>query len=125
MEDNIKHLDTETSEYSEFDRRVSFLARGCKNPPDLNSRLEEIYQPYCCKYDTFNWLDDIKAPAGKEKFDIVEVRFKNSRKEYFRYNTEYELNTGDFVAVESSPGHDIGIVSLVGEIVRLQLNRKK
>ncbi|MDZ7743354.1 MAG: regulatory iron-sulfur-containing complex subunit RicT [Bacteroidota bacterium] len=55
----------------------------------------------------------------------MEVRFKNSRKEFFRYTTDYELNTGDIVAVESSPGHDIGIVSLTGELVKLQMKRKK
>ncbi len=57
--------------------------------------------------------------------DIVEVRFKNSRKDFFRAAPELDLKTGDIVAVEASPGHDIGIVTLTGEVVRLQLKNKK
>lgn len=126
MNNNIEKLNTETAKTNtEFDRRISFLARGCKTPPDVNNRLEDVYQSYCCKYDTYDWLSEITPPDNAPKFDIVEVRFKNSRKEYFRYNTEYEINVGDFVAVESNPGHDIGVVSMTGEIVRLQLKRKK
>ncbi|NTV84672.1 MAG: hypothetical protein HGA23_10290, partial [Bacteroidales bacterium] len=48
----------------------------------------------------------------------------NSRKEFFRINTEYDINEGDFVAVEASPGHDIGIVTLVGESCRIQMKKK-
>lgn len=106
------------------DLHTSFLSRGCAKPPDTDSKLDGIYQSCCCKYDIYDWLRDVKAPNRQKKFDIVEVRFKNSRKEYFRYNTDYELSVGDIVAVESSPGHDIGVVSLVGETVRFQLKRR-
>jgi len=58
-------------------------------------------------------------------FDIVEVRFKNGRKDFFRSTPDMELETGDIVAVEASPGHDIGIVSLTGQVVKLQLKSKK
>jgi cell fate regulator YaaT (PSP1 superfamily) len=54
----------------------------------------------------------------------VEVRFKNSRKDYFKMPPEMELSVGDTVAVEASPGHDIGIVSMVGEMARFQLRKK-
>ena len=54
----------------------------------------------------------------------MEVRFKNSRKDFFRINTEYDINEGEFVAVEASPGHDIGIVSLVGDACRIQMKKK-
>ena len=60
-------------------------------------------------------------PEGQKPFDVVEVRFKGSRKEFFRNAENIELKTGDVVAVEGNPGHDIGIVSLAGELVRLQL----
>lgn len=60
-------------------------------------------------------------PEGQKPFDIIEVRFKGSRKEFFRNAENLELKTGDVVAVEGNPGHDIGTVSLVGELVRLQL----
>ena len=71
------------------------------------------------KLNTYNWLDNI--PASIQKSDIVEVRFKNTRKEYFRNVNELRLNIGDFVAVEASPGHDIGVVSLVGELINIQI----
>jgi len=61
----------------------------------------------------------------KRQFDCIEVRFKNSRKEFFRLQEEQNVKRGDIVAVEASPGHDIGIVSLTGEIVRLQMRKKK
>lgn len=73
------------------------------------------------KLDTYNWLADIKSPQNKT--DIVEIRFKNTRKDFFINDTGEELKTGDLVAVEASPGHDIGIVSLAGEIVYKQLNK--
>ncbi|MCF8228349.1 MAG: hypothetical protein K9G58_08720 [Bacteroidales bacterium] len=128
MNNNINH----ESEYNHQltadqlkDAKYSFLSRGCANLPKDSNRLNGIYQSCCCKYDVFDWLKNIEAADTGEKFDCVEVRFKNSRKEFFRYTTDYELNTGDIVAVESNPGHDIGIVSLTGELVKLQMKRKK
>jgi cell fate regulator YaaT (PSP1 superfamily) len=73
------------------------------------------------KLDTFNWLDDV--PGQFTSFDIVEIRFKNTRKGYFRNVNDLKLTKGDIVAVEASPGHDIGIVSLTGSLVREQLFR--
>ena len=58
------------------------------------------------------------------RFNYVEVRFKNGRKDFFSYPNEMRLNEGELVAVEASPGHDIGIVSLIGDAVRLQMKRK-
>jgi cell fate regulator YaaT (PSP1 superfamily) len=58
-------------------------------------------------------------------FDCVEVRFKNSRKEFFRNVNELSLNVGDIIAVESSPGHDMGTVSITGELVRKQMKKLK
>ena len=67
----------------------------------------------------------MSLPAGQDPFDILEVRFKNGRKEFFRNKNNLNLNMGDNVAVEASPGHDIGVVSLKGELVRLQMRKKK
>lgn len=75
----------------------------------------------CNKLNVYNWLSDMALPDGQKPFDVVEVRFKGSRKEFFRNSENLELKTGDMVAVEGNPGHDIGIVSLAGELVRLQL----
>lgn len=63
-------------------------------------------------------------PEGHKPFDIVEVRFKGSRKEFFRNINNLELQVGEMVAVEGNPGHDIGEVSLVGELVRFQLRKR-
>jgi cell fate regulator YaaT (PSP1 superfamily) len=72
----------------------------------------------------FDWLAGMELPLGQKTFDIVEVRFKNSRKHFYRNVNNLELYPGDVVAVEASPGHDIGVVSLTGELVRIQLKRK-
>ena len=63
-------------------------------------------------------------PEGHKPFDIVEVRFKGSRKEFFRNINNLELHVGEMVAVEGNPGHDIGEVSMVGELVRFQLKKR-
>ncbi len=77
----------------------------------------------CNKLNVYDWLADMKLPAGQKPFDVVEVRFKNSRKQFYRNVDNIALQAGDVVAVEASPGHDIGTVSLTGELVRLQLKK--
>lgn len=79
----------------------------------------------CNKLNVFDWLSDMELPPGQKPFNIVEVRFKGSRKEFFRNIENLELKTGDTVAVEASPGHDIGTVSMTGELVKLQLKKKR
>jgi cell fate regulator YaaT (PSP1 superfamily) len=66
----------------------------------------------------------MELPSGQSTFDCVEVRFKNSRKEFFRNVNNLQLNVGDVVAVEASPGHDMGVVSISGELVRLQMRKR-
>lgn len=77
----------------------------------------------CNKLNVFDWLSDIQMPAGYKPFNIVEIRFKGSRKEFYRNEDYLELYTGDPVVVQSDNGFDIGHVSLSGELVRLQLKR--
>lgn len=80
----------------------------------------------CNKLTVFDWLSNMDLPAGQKAFDIVEVRFKNERKEYFRNDKNLSLTQGDIVCVQgSSSGHDVGVVSLTGELVRLQLTKRK
>jgi cell fate regulator YaaT (PSP1 superfamily) len=66
----------------------------------------------------------MELPANQKAFDCVEVRFKNGRKEFFRNNEDFTLYEGDTIAVEATTGYDIGIVSLSGELVRLQMSKK-
>ncbi|MDP4281147.1 MAG: regulatory iron-sulfur-containing complex subunit RicT [Bacteroidota bacterium] len=70
-------------------------------------------------------MDPIPKPEDFKPVDIAEIRFKNSRKDFFRIPPDIELAIGDIVAVEANPGHDIGIVSMCGEMVRLQMRKKK
>lgn len=75
------------------------------------------------KLTVYNWMED--TPKGCTPSDIVEVRFKNTRKGFFLNSSNLNLNVGDIVAVEAALGHDIGIVSLTGELVREQMELKK
>jgi cell fate regulator YaaT (PSP1 superfamily) len=78
----------------------------------------------CNKLNVYNWLTDMTLPSGQAPYNVVEVRFKGSRKEFFRNKENIDLKTGDTVAVEAMPGHDVGVVSLAGELVRFQLKKK-
>ena len=76
----------------------------------------DIFKPSCAKLDSYNWLKDIQIADKTASSVFVEVRFKNSKKEFFKAFQSMNLEDGDFVAVESSPGHDIGIVSLTATL---------
>ena len=101
-----------------------FLTRGCCKAPNLNNNTDEFYKHGCCKLNTHDWLKDINQPYDKKTFDYIEVRFKNSRKDFFKLTDDLEYFVGDLVAVEGVPGHDIGIVSLVGDLVKMQMKKK-
>jgi cell fate regulator YaaT (PSP1 superfamily) len=75
----------------------------------------------CNKLDTFNWMRNLAIAS--EVNDVVEIRFKNTRKGIYRNVNTIRLKKGDIVAVEASPGHDIGIVSLTGELVLHQMKK--
>jgi len=75
------------------------------------------------KLDSFNWLSDL--PEEVNENEIVEIRFKNTRKGFFRNVNDLRLEIGDIVAVEASPGHDIGRVSMIGRLVTEQMKKLK
>lgn len=79
----------------------------------------------CDKLSVFDWLSNMNLPDAQTHFDIYEVRFKNGRKEYFRNSEKLPLCTGEAVAVETKQGHDIGSISLSGELVKNQLSKRK
>lgn len=79
------------------------------------------YNPGEYKLNSFNWLSDI--PSDGTEREIVEIRFKNTRKGFYRNVNGLRLEVGDIVAVEASPGHDIGRVSMTGRLVELQMNQ--
>ncbi len=71
--------------------------------------------------NTYDWLADV--PGNAESTDLVEVQFKNTRKGYYHNVNALDLKKGDVVAVEASPGHDIGVVTLTGKLVKLQVKK--
>ncbi len=77
----------------------------------------------CDKLTVFDWLSNMTLPSGQAPFNIVEVRFKNGRKHFYR-NENLQLCMGEVITVEGSPGHDVGTVSLTGELVRIQMKKK-
>ena len=97
-----------------------YTLRGCASQAVKEGKY---CNPHSCnKLNVFNDLRNYPKTANTP--DIIEVRFKNTRKEFYQNVNQLILTEGDMVAVESSPGHDIGTVSLVGELVREQMKRK-
>ena len=78
----------------------------------------------CGKLPVFDWLANMELPSTNQPFDWVEVRFKNGRKEFYNNANGLPLQLGDAVAVEAHSGHDVGNVSITGELVKLQMNKK-
>jgi len=101
----------------------AFFSRGCCALPN-NSEMGNVFKPGCAKLQTYDWLQEIKPEDTPNEPAFVEVRFKNSKKDFFRVPYEMKLEVGDIVAIESSPGHDIGIVSMTGELVKIQMRKK-
>ena len=102
MEDRIVSIPIDNCD----DCNCTFSAKGC-----------------CNKLDVYDWLADINDPLSQSRY--VEVRFKNTRKGIYENNLDLPLQVGDIVAVESSPGHDIGIVSAIGQIACYQMRKQK
>jgi cell fate regulator YaaT (PSP1 superfamily) len=103
----------------------NFLTRGCSHKPKTHQNNDDLYSHSCCQRNAYNWLEDIVQPSIWTDFPFAEVRFKNSRKDFFVLPDGLEVKVGDIVAVEASPGHEIGIVTLTGETARLQMVKKK
>lgn len=92
--------------------------KGCKNNGTCGT-------DGCNKLSVFDWLSNMSLPQGMDPFSYVEVRFKNGRKHFFKNAENLSLSIGDVVATEAAPGHDVGVVALTGELVRVQMKKKK
>jgi cell fate regulator YaaT (PSP1 superfamily) len=92
--------------------------KGCKNNGTCGT-------DGCNKLTVFDWLSNMTLPNNMEPFKGLEVRFKNGRKHFYRNSENLTLSIGDIVATEAESGHDIGIVTLTGELVRVQMKKKK
>jgi cell fate regulator YaaT (PSP1 superfamily) len=91
--------------------------KGCKNNGTCGTDR-------CNKLTVFDWLSNMSLPNGEEPFNWVEVRFKNGRKVYYKNSENITLSIGDVVATQAASGHDVGMVTLTGELVRVQMKRK-
>ncbi|MFT6049392.1 MAG: cell fate regulator YaaT (PSP1 superfamily) [Patiriisocius sp.] len=92
--------------------------KGCKNNGTCGT-------DGCNKLTVFDWLSNMSLPANMIPFNGVEVRFKNGRKHFYINKENLTLSIGDIVATEAESGHDVGIVTLTGELVRVQMKKKK
>jgi len=93
------------------------VPRGCKNNGTCSSGG-------CNKLGVFDWLSNMTLPSGQSEFDIVEVRFKNGRKSFYKNIKGLPLQAGDVVVTEVSPGYDVGVISMIGELVKIQIRKK-
>lgn len=90
---------------------------GCKNNGLCSSGG-------CDKLEVYDWLSNVALPENQKPYEIVEVRFKNARKGFYRNISGIDLQAGDVVVVEASSGYDIGVISVVGELAKIQVKRK-
>ena len=91
--------------------------KGCKNNGTCGS-------DGCNKLTVFDWLSNMSLPGDQKPFIGVEVRFKNGRKHFYKNSENLSLSIGDIVATEATSGHDIGIITLTGELVKVQMKKK-
>ena len=91
--------------------------KGCKNNGTCGTDS-------CDKLTVFDWLSNMSLPNGETPFNWVEVRFKNGRKQYYKNLENVSLSIGNVVATQAQSGHDIGMVTLTGELVKVQMKRK-
>ena len=91
--------------------------KGCKNNGTCGTDS-------CNKLTVFNWLSNMSLPNGEKPYNWVEVRFKNGRKHYYHNTENLTVSIGDILATQAQFGHDIGMATLTGELVRVQMKRK-
>ena len=112
----------------EIEQKQDMVKRGCCHPQvgrgccfvETENGIEATAAEGCFKLHEADWLE---AYPDTEPCDIFEVRFKNTRRGFYQNVNNLELKRGDIVAVEAAPGHDIGIISLTGDMVRKQMRR--
>ncbi len=97
-------------------------SRGCEVERTPIGELKIKYNPSCCKLSDYDWMDGIHQARYS---DLFEVRFKNTRKVFFRNTSGQIIKKGDLVVVEAASGHDVGIVTLDGPVVLEQLARRR
>lgn len=97
---------------------INSIPNGCQNNGTCASGG-------CDKLTVYDWLDNMTLPGHQKAFDHIEVRFKNGRKNYFNNPKDLSVSIGSTIAVEAKSGHDIGTVTLTGELVKVQMNKRR
>ena len=125
--DQYLDMDIRTGSNPEADAIAAniFLTRGLNEKPDVETAHCREYRYNCCKLATYDWIEQMDISLDYLDFNIAEVRFKNSHKDFYILPEEGVFHVGDIVAVEASPGHDIGIISMLGLSVKRQLEHKR
>lgn len=104
---------------------LSFRGTDLETVGNFNSGDKALIHGWC-KLDSYNKLRDFEEqPATEGELKVAEIRFKNDRKDFYSYPAELNLEEGEIVAVEATIGHDIGIVTMVGPLIKKQMKRKK
>ena len=130
----MPHIELYKKIYTKFAtyNKKKNMSCGCKTSGDSSHSCGTKSANGCESVDTcgnsyklsvFDWLSNINNPSQSQT-DFVEVRFKNDRKFFYKNVNKLPLHMGSVITVESSPGHDIGVVSLTGELVKIQMKKK-
>ncbi|MDR0437982.1 MAG: hypothetical protein LBH22_06745, partial [Bacteroidales bacterium] len=103
-----------------------YNTRGCHCMPTLEDQSRDLQMCCCAKLATFDWTKGLTPTGDNSKYNVIEVRFKNSHKDFYR-NVEATtvLEVGDIVVVEAPTGHDVGIVTLIGPAAHLQYRKRQ
>jgi cell fate regulator YaaT (PSP1 superfamily) len=124
--------DTEQPEYNPLDERPpiqednKYNTRGCRCKPALEDRTRDWQMCCCAKLATFDWTKGLIQNNDISKYNLIEVRFKNSHKDFYRNaETTIVLEVGDIVVVEAPTGHDVGLVTLTGLAAHLQYRKRQ
>lgn len=124
--DEYLNMDIRTGVSQETERIASnpFLSRGISNFPSPEQVNCQDYSENACKLSTYDWISKLDITTDFLDCPIAEVRFKNSHKDFYVLPQEGVFHVGDIVAVEAAPGHDIGIISMLGKSVYRQMKHK-
>ena len=121
------NMDVRTGTSKEAERIAAnpYLSRGLSNFPNPEQVNCRDYSQSACKLSSYDWLEEVPVTTEYLDCPFAEVRFKNSHKDFYVLPKEGTFHVGDIVAVEAAPGHDIGIVSMLGKSVFRQMKHKR
>jgi len=129
---NLTTPNTEQPEYNTLDERPiikednKYNTRGCCCMPVLEDLSRERQMCCCAKLATFDWTKGLTKDENVSKYNVIEVRFKNSHKDFYKSDdATMVLEVGDIVAVEAPTGHDVGIITLTGPAAHLQYRKRQ